>query len=140
MRSVPGRTANDGAAARALAKREVALYLPLVMDLDKTLEIGDRSLETRPEWKRRIRAHAARRDYENVARLISDALLKNFAFAGTVDDIAEQTRELFEAGASRVEFGTPHGFSEVEGMRLLGRVMERARDGEIEWWRDREAE
>lgn len=111
---------NDGTAARALAKRAVALYLPVVMDLDKTLEIdGDRRLE--------IRDSAARGEYENVARLISDELLQKFAFAGTVDDVAAQTRALFEAGASRVEFGTPHGFSEQEGMRLLAHAMERVR-------------
>lgn len=106
----------DGDAARALAKREAALYLPVVMDLDKTIEIAG---ETRNE----LREWARRNDIENVARLISDEMLKNFAFAGTVEDVAEQTCALFEAGASRVEFGTPHGFSEEEGMRLLGSVI-----------------
>lgn len=107
----------DGDTARALAKRAVALYLPVVMDLDKTLEIRD--------WRLEIRDCAARGDYAGVARKISDELLSKFAFAGTVDDIALQTRALFEAGASRVEFGTPHGFSEEEGLRLLAKVMER---------------
>jgi 5,10-methylenetetrahydromethanopterin reductase len=107
---------NDGAAARALAKREVALYLPVVMAFDKTLEMDG-------DWRLELRDFAARGDSENVARMISDDLLKHFAFAGTVDEIAEQTRALFDAGASRVEFGTPHGFTEEEGMRLLGVVI-----------------
>lgn len=105
--------ARDGKAARALAKREVALYLPVVADLDKTLEIDS-------EWRTEIGAYAARYDFENAARLISDELLKNFAFAGTPADIAAHAYALFAAGAARVEFGTPHGFSEEEGMQLLG--------------------
>ena len=34
--------------------------------------------------------------------------------------IYEQAIELYQAGAARIEFGTPHGLSEQEGMRLLG--------------------
>jgi 5,10-methylenetetrahydromethanopterin reductase len=30
---------------------------------------------------------------------------------------------LFEAGATRIEFGTPHGLSEESGMRLLGEMV-----------------
>ena len=107
----------DGDAARALAKREVALYLPVVAALDATLELD-------PAWRAALDAHAARGDYENAARLISDELLEKFAFAGTPDEIAAHTRALFDAGAARVEFGTPHGFDEAEGMRLLSEVPE----------------
>lgn len=35
-------------------------------------------------------------------------------------DIAEQTASLFEAGVHRVEYGTPHGLTAAEGLRLLG--------------------
>lgn len=118
--------ARDGDAARALAKREVALYLPVVAELDTTLQI-----ET--DLRLEIRDCVAHHEFENAARLISDALLKKFAFAGTPDDIAEQTRALFDVGAARVEFGTPHGFSEEEGIKLLGEiVIERWRDG-VKW-------
>lgn len=112
--------AREGAVARALAKREVALYLPVVMELDKTLAIEqDRKLE--------IRKCAARGDYDRLARLISDGLLEKFAFAGTPDEIGEHTFALFQAGAARVEFGTPHGFSEEEGMQLLASIIEKAK-------------
>jgi 5,10-methylenetetrahydromethanopterin reductase len=47
-------------------------------------------------------------------------MLAAFALAGTPEDIIEQTEALFAAGASRVEFGTPHGLSDDEGLRLLG--------------------
>lgn len=103
----------DGDAARALAKREVALYLPVVAALDMTVELEE-------TWRVEIGERAARGDYESAAQLITDELLKKFAFAGAPDEIAEQTHKLFQAGAARVEFGTPHGFSEEEGMRLLG--------------------
>jgi len=53
--------------------------------------------------------------------LISDELLDQFAFAGTPDHVAEQTLRLFEAGATRVEFGTPHGLTVQTGIDLLGK-------------------
>jgi 5,10-methylenetetrahydromethanopterin reductase len=46
--------------------------------------------------------------------------LDRFAFSGTPDDIARQAAEVLEAGAARVEFGTPHGLTAREGLRLLG--------------------
>ncbi|MBV9596954.1 MAG: LLM class flavin-dependent oxidoreductase [Chloroflexi bacterium] len=100
----------DRAVARAFARREVAVYLAVVAGLDVTLDD--------PEWVARIRSHG--RDYAAVSRDISDAQLDRFAFAGTPDDIVCQVRELSAAGASRVEFGTPHGVDAEEGIRLLG--------------------
>ncbi|MBV9326789.1 MAG: LLM class flavin-dependent oxidoreductase [Chloroflexi bacterium] len=100
----------DRAVARAFARREVAMYLAVVAGLDVTLDD--------PEWVARIRSHG--RDYAAVSRDISDAQLDRFAFAGTPDDIVCQVRELSAAGASRVEFGTPHGVDAEEGIRLLG--------------------
>ncbi len=103
----------DGEAARRLARREVALYLPIVATLDPTVSIE-------PELKARIQSAADRYDFETAGALISDELLARFALAGTPDDVAEQANQLFEAGAERVELGTPHGLSTTEGLRLLG--------------------
>lgn len=103
----------DGEAARALAKREVALYLPVVAGLDRTLQIE-------PEILEGITAAAAAYDFESASRYISDEMLAAFALAGTPGDIITQTEALFAAGASRVEFGTPHGLSTDSGLRLLG--------------------
>lgn len=103
----------DGAAARQKARREVALYLPVVAELDPSLQLD-------PELLQRIRVAAERYDFAAAAALISDDLLRCFAFAGTPAEVAEQAQALFAAGASRVEFGTPHGLSAAEGLRLLG--------------------
>jgi 5,10-methylenetetrahydromethanopterin reductase len=103
----------DGQAARALARREVALYVPVVADLDRTLEID-------PGLLALIKKAANAYDFEAASALISDGLLRRFAFAGTPDEVAEQVHAAFEAGAGRVELGTPHGLSEEEGLRLLG--------------------
>lgn len=103
----------DGKVARELARREVALYVPIVARLDRTLEID-------PELLRRIRVAADLYDFDAAGALISDELLQRFAFAGTPDQVAEQAHAAFEAGAGRVELGTPHGLSEEEGLRLLG--------------------
>jgi len=102
----------DRNAARELARREVALYLGVVAGLDPT--VAD------PEWLSRIQSHAARRDYAAISRDISDEMLDRFAFAGTPDDIVRQTQELRAAGATRIEFGTPHGIDPPHGIRLLG--------------------
>ena len=103
----------DGEAARARARREVALYLPIVAGLDPTLEVD-------PAVLRGIREAAGRYDFERAASFISDELLRRFAFAGTPEEVAEQAWALFQAGVGRVEFGTPHGLTEEEGLRLLG--------------------
>ena len=63
---------------------------------------------------------AAIYDFDLAASYISDTLLRKLAFAGTPTEVAEQAIELYRAGATRIEFGTPHGLSEAEGLRLLG--------------------
>jgi 5,10-methylenetetrahydromethanopterin reductase len=103
----------DGQAARQLARREAALYLSVIAQLDRSLGIE-------PELLSRINEASARFDYDQVGSYISDALLRRLAFAGTPDEVAAQAVELFEAGAGRVEFGTPHGLTKEEGLRLLG--------------------
>ena len=103
----------DGQAARALARREAALYLPVVAQLDPSLAIE-------PELLERINTAAANSDFDRAGSYISDDLLRRLAFAGTPEEVAEQALALFEAGVGRVEFGTPHGLSTEEGLRLLG--------------------
>ncbi|MEM7117882.1 MAG: LLM class flavin-dependent oxidoreductase [Chloroflexota bacterium] len=105
----------DGAKARQLAKREVALYLPIVASLDPTVTIE-------PDRLAGLKAAANSYDFDHGASFVSDELLSRFAFAGTPDDIIAQTEALFAAGASRVEFGTPHGLTTESGLTLLGKV------------------
>lgn len=102
----------DRAAARALARREVALYLPVVAPLDPST--------TDREWLDRIQAAARQGDYDAVARDISDEILDKFAYSGNPHDIVRQVEGLVEGGATRVEFGTPHGIDSLVGIRLLG--------------------
>jgi 5,10-methylenetetrahydromethanopterin reductase len=102
----------DRAAARALARREVALYLPVVARLDPTCDD--------PAWLARIQAAARRGAYEEVAADISDDMLDRFAFAGAPSDLIEHAERIAAAGATRIEFGTPHGLDSVDGIRLLG--------------------
>jgi 5,10-methylenetetrahydromethanopterin reductase len=95
---------DDDAAARAHARKEVALYLPVVAQHDPTVQVDLSASE------------------------ISDDVLDRFAFAGSPERIAEHAEALFEAGADRVEFGTPHGLDERRGIELLGsRVLPRLR-------------
>ncbi|HZO33378.1 MAG TPA: LLM class flavin-dependent oxidoreductase [Chloroflexota bacterium] len=102
----------DREAARAVARREVALYLPVVAPLDPTV--------TDLEWLDRITSAAGRGDYEAVARDISDDVLDRFAYAGNPEDIVRQVEAIAEGGATRVEFGTPHGIDSTRGIKLLG--------------------
>lgn len=103
----------NGKEARAKARREVALYLPVVASLDPSLQLD-------PELLARIRSAAERYAFDEAAALISDELLYRFAFAGTPDEVAEHAAALFAQGAARVEFGTPHGLTPQDGLRLLG--------------------
>jgi 5,10-methylenetetrahydromethanopterin reductase len=99
--------------ARHAAKRAVALYLPVVAPLDPTVNVD-------PELMRRVQLHNERDEKDEAAALISDDLLERFAFAGDPDDLINHARRLFEAGAGRVEFGTPHGLNSQMGIQLLG--------------------
>ena len=102
----------DGARARRRARQEVAMYLAVVGDLDPTFELD-------PELGRRLRALVAAGDDVGAGALIPDEVLDRFAFSGTPDRIALQAEAVFGAGASRVDFGTPHGLSPRQGVELL---------------------
>lgn len=105
----------DREQARHAARRSVALYLPVVAPLDPTVQIE-------PELVDRLCELAKRHEYDTAAHLISDDLLDRFAFSGNPSDIIQQAERLFEAGAHRIEFGTPHGLSQSEtGIHLLGK-------------------
>lgn len=106
----------DGAAARRKAKEEVALYLPTVAGLDPTVQVD-------PELLARMEAAVQQGDRWAAAALISDDLLRPFAFAGTPDEVTEHAEAIFAAGASRIEFGTPHGLTDARGVRLLGEAV-----------------
>jgi len=83
----------DGRLARERAREEVAMYLDVVGELDPTLEL--RSGERAP--------------------------LDRFTIAGTPEEVAEHARRLYDAGAARVEFGTPQGLTTPGGVDLLAR-------------------
>ncbi len=100
---------DDREAARELARREVALYLPIVAKLDATLAIE-------PEWLTQFESSSL----SHKVGLISDEALDTFAFAGNPDDIIAQCYRLFEAGTDRIEFGVPHGLTTKSGLQLLG--------------------
>jgi 5,10-methylenetetrahydromethanopterin reductase len=84
----------DRRAARERARKAVAMYFDAVARHDPTLED---------------------------ATVLTDGLLDRFAFAGTPVDVARQARALFDAGASRVEFGVPFGLKTPAGVELLAR-------------------
>jgi 5,10-methylenetetrahydromethanopterin reductase len=104
----------DRRAARDAARHEVAMYLPVVAGLDPTSD---------PEWIARIKAADARGDADAIAQDISDAMLDRFAFAGAPDDLVRQVESVASTGATRVEFGTPHGRDPVAALRLLGKYV-----------------
>lgn len=112
----------DGAAARERARTEVAMYLDVVAKLDTTVRVADEVLLP-------LREALERGDHEGAGRLVPDELLHRFTFAGDPDTVAEHAAELFEAGATRVEFGTPHGRTDEYGVELIGkRVLPALRD------------
>ncbi len=103
---------DDGTRARQIARREVAMYLAVVAELDPTVEVD-------PELIRRVREHVVIGDHAAAGSLISDDLLDRFSFSGTPDQVADHAEAVFAAGARRVDFGTPHGAPERRGVELL---------------------
>jgi 5,10-methylenetetrahydromethanopterin reductase len=103
---------DDGARARSIARREVAMYLAVVADLDPTVALE-------PELLARVRALVAAGDDEGAGALLSDDVLDRFAFAGNVEQVAAHAEAVFDAGAGRIDFGTPHGRPESRGVELL---------------------
>ena len=81
----------DGERAREHAHAQVQMYLDVVAGLDPTLEL-------RPG---------------------EPAPLEKFVLAGTPEQVAEHASALYDAGAHRVEFGTPQGLTTRGGVDLL---------------------
>jgi 5,10-methylenetetrahydromethanopterin reductase len=103
---------HDREAARALARWRIAPYVAVIGALDPTIE--ERG------WLEDVAEASRRGDAAAVAAAIPDQMLERFAFAGDPDDVVRQAEAAFAGGAARVEFGTPHGADEAEGIRLLG--------------------
>ena len=103
----------DGEAARERARSAVAMYFEVVAGLDPTVAVPDGLVE---EIGRLLRAS----DDRGAGRLIPDELLDRFAFSGTPEHVMNQVRDIFDAGASRVEFGAPFGLDAERGLHLLG--------------------
>ena len=103
---------DDAEAARRLAREEASLYFPVVAGLDPTLEVPAGLGE---EVGRLVDAG----ERAAAGMLIPDRLLDRLAFAGTPEQVARQAAALYEAGAARVEFGTPHGLTPRRGVGLL---------------------
>lgn len=102
----------DGAAARRHARAEAALYFPVIAELDPTLG-------AEPELVQRVQRLVDVGDRRAAGELIPDELLDRLAFSGTPEQVAVQAQALYEAGARRVEFGTPHGLTNRHGVELL---------------------
>lgn len=101
------------AAARAAARRALALYLPVCAPLDPTVQVE-------PELIARLSGLADAARWDEAAALISDDLVDRFAFAGNPEDLIAHAERLYAAGASRIEFGTPHGLQPEHGIDLIG--------------------
>jgi 5,10-methylenetetrahydromethanopterin reductase len=81
----------DGTGARARAEERVGMYLDVVAHRDPTLDL--RPGQAVP--------------------------LEKFVLAGTPEQVAAHAQALFDAGAARIEFGTPQGLTTATGVELL---------------------
>ena len=102
----------DERAARELARVEAARYFPIVAGRDPTLGVL-------PQLVEEVRLLADEGDLPAASRLIPDNLLDRLVLAGTPEQVARRAEALFDAGAERVEFGTPHGLDPRRGLELL---------------------
>jgi 5,10-methylenetetrahydromethanopterin reductase len=81
----------DGEWARERARAAVEPYLGIVAHLDPTIELGDGQAPP----------------------------LERFCMAGTPEEVASRVDELWDAGADRVELGTPQGRTTQSGIDLI---------------------
>jgi 5,10-methylenetetrahydromethanopterin reductase len=103
---------DDGVAARRLARTEAAFYFPVVAERDPTFDVE-------PGLVERVQRLLDAGEQRAAGELIPDELLDRLAFAGTPEQVATQAQALYEAGATRVDFGTPHGLTHRGGVELL---------------------
>ena len=96
------------------ARRRAATYIPVIGRLDTP------AAEAFPDAIAAVSDAARRGDMEAASRAIPDALLARFAFAGTAADVIRQVESCLAAGASRVDFGSPHGLDPIGGIELIG--------------------
>jgi 5,10-methylenetetrahydromethanopterin reductase len=89
------------------------MYLAVVGALDATARLPDGLVHSIAELVATGNDAAA-------GALIPDKVLDRFAFSGTPEHVAAQARAVIEAGAGRVDFGTPHGLTDADGINLLG--------------------
>lgn len=105
----------DREQARLMARQAVALYMPIVAKLDPTIEID-------PDLMARVQQHVNAGESDRAAELIPDDILERFALAGDANDIIRQCEQLFDAGARRIELGTPHGVNQsATGIHIIGK-------------------
>ncbi|MHA1966472.1 MAG: LLM class flavin-dependent oxidoreductase [Candidatus Hodarchaeales archaeon] len=105
----------DGDKARDLARKNAVLYLPIVSRLDPTLKLDEELLSS-------IQKTTSKYDFKEASEYIDDELLQKIAFAGTPEEIINQTFDLFKKGVNRIEYGTPHGLiTGKEGIEVLGK-------------------
>lgn len=110
--------AADRAAAKALAQRTVAFYLPYLSPMPEFLGIE-------PEAVERIQTATTRGDYETAMRLVPQLALDHFALYGTPSDLIEQIEQMAAAThVTRIEFGMPHGpDGSKTALHLLGQTV-----------------
>ena len=102
------------AALRRLRPR-AAVYIDVIGANDPT------AVRDFPEELATIRAAVRKGDLDEAARNLPDVLLRRFAFVGAPADVIAQAEAAFAAGATRVEFGSPHGIDDLQGIELLGK-------------------
>jgi 5,10-methylenetetrahydromethanopterin reductase len=103
----------DGQAARRLARTEVAKYIAVVAGLDPA---GGLPADLIGQIQQLLACGAD----EAAGDLIADDVLDRYAFAGAPEHVARLACAVLDAGAARVDFGTPHGLSDTSGVHLLG--------------------
>jgi 5,10-methylenetetrahydromethanopterin reductase len=105
----------DGRLAVEVARRRAAAYIAVIGRNDPGA-VADFPTELEA-IERLVRAG----DVDSATKSMPDALLRRFAFCGSPQEVMRQAEAALEAGAARVEFGSPHGLDEIHGIELIGR-------------------
>ena len=107
--------AEDSRTAMRAARLKAAPYIAVIGGNDPSV------VRDFPEELAAIQSFVAAHDLESAAKALPDALLRRFAFCGSPAEVTRQAGGILDAGAERVEFGSPHGLDELHGLELIGR-------------------
>lgn len=103
----------DRRIAEEIARRRVAMYIPITGRLDPAYRPDEEELA-------RVAKALHEGDRDGAAKALSHETLRRFSCYGTPGDVVRRIEEIFDAGVDLFELGSPHGVDQAAAVHMLG--------------------